>query len=111
MFPLRRQFLPHRGVDRSMADDLQTPHEFDALEQRQGRRRRGPVVTREPFVAQNGVHFSKVPEDMWIAFNPTLTPARYIKGRTVDKIMAGGMLVERACMEAIRSGVQALGDS
>jgi hypothetical protein len=25
-------------------------------------------------------------------YNPTLTPARYIKGRTVDKIMACGIL-------------------
>jgi len=58
--PLRRQFLPHRGVDWSMADDLQVPHEFDALEQRQGRGRRGPIVTRELFVAQNGVHLGKV---------------------------------------------------
>jgi hypothetical protein len=68
MFPLRREILPHRGVDRSMADDLQAPHEFDALEQRQGWGRRGPVVTREPFVAQNGMHLGKVPEDMWVAF-------------------------------------------
>lgn len=30
--------------------------------------------------------------------HPTLTPARYIKGRTVDKIMACGILAERACM-------------
>src|SRR5215468_11948543 len=68
MFPLRRQLLPHCSVDRSMADDLQAPHELDALEQRQGRGRRGPVVTREPFVAQNGVHLGKVPEDMRVAF-------------------------------------------
>lgn len=32
------------------------------------------------------------------AFHPTLTPARYMKGRMVDKIMTCVILVERACM-------------
>jgi len=30
--------------------------------------------------------------------DPTLTPARYMNGRMVDKIMTCGILAERACM-------------
>src|SRR5215470_18807941 len=37
--------------------------------------------------------------------DPTLTPARYTTGITVYKIITYGVLAERACMEAIRSGV------
>jgi len=37
-------------------------------------------------------------ETVHLAPNPTLTPARYIKGQIADKIMTCGILVERACM-------------
>ena len=54
-FPLRRQVFPHCLVDRRLTEHLQAPHQLDALEQRQGRRGRGPVVTREPLITQDGL--------------------------------------------------------
>jgi hypothetical protein len=63
---LLRQVLPRHHIHRQMAYDLQTPEEFDALEQRKCRRRVRPVIPRELFISKDRPCLPQMPEDMRI---------------------------------------------
>src|SRR6266850_8474616 len=51
---LLRQVPPGDYIHRQLAQHLQTPEKFDALEQRQRRRRVRPVIPCELFVPEDG---------------------------------------------------------